>query len=287
MSRGRCIASVERGAQRGVAVAPSWSVAARRARDLALAGALLAAASMALGCTKTTRLRPASGVERAASSPTAAVVSRGGLRLIADTEAWDAYPEDLEQVMTPILVRLLNDSDREVALRYPSFRLVTGSGQELRPMPPVQVTTRGEGRRNPLSAFGFAGLRAPVWIAPDGPRQRARGEREGERHGAAFHFAPYYRDLWGDGPRYWEHGFDFDPYYYDRYGQWRADLPTEAMVRRALPEGVLEPGGWISGFLYFEKIAATRVVLHADIELPLGEERVASMEIAFVDVGPV
>jgi hypothetical protein len=31
-------------------------------------------------------------------------------------------------------------------------------------------------------------------------------------------------------------------------------LPTADMIHKALPEGVLEPGGKVTGFLYFEDV---------------------------------
>jgi hypothetical protein len=56
------------------------------------------------------------------------------------------------------------------------------------------------------------------------------------------------------------HAYPYDPYYhygyYDDYF-WDTvviDLPTDQMVAFALPEGVIEPGGNASGFLYFDDI---------------------------------
>ena len=64
--------------------------------------------------------------------------------------------------------------------------------------------------------------------------------------------------------------YPYDPFYYDTYYDYWAeiDLPTQEMIGRALPEGVLEPGGYVQGWLYFEKVsddASSRVVFRADL----------------------
>ncbi len=211
-----------------------------------------------LGCAGSQRFLPASSVRRAAGDPGAAVVDHAGVTLVADAAAWDASPPDLERLMTPIWVRIRNDSDREIGVRYQDFRLDTSLGRTLRPIPPIAID-----RARPL--------RSAAAPAP-------RGQR--------FRLAPYYRDVLGEDTDYWTGGFIFDPYYYDRYAAWRPELPTEPMVERALPEGVIEPGGWVDGFLYFDAIEpeARSVTLHVDVELPQGEERVATMDVPFVGV---
>lgn len=210
-----------------------------------------------VGCSSAHRFIPSSQVERASGDPSAAVVRRAGVTLIADAEGWSGPPAGVARVVTPIHVRILNDSDAPLAVRYLAFRLVSDLGREVRPLPPVAID-----RSRPL-------------------RTRAAPSLEGNR----FRLAPYYRDLLGDEVDYWTGGFHFDPYYYDEYLRWRADLPTESMVERALPEGVIQPGGWVAGFLYFEGVEdeAAEVTLHVVFDLPLGDERVATLSVPFVD----
>ncbi|MGH9614730.1 MAG: hypothetical protein ACRD4P_16810, partial [Bryobacteraceae bacterium] len=31
-------------------------------------------------------------------------------------------------------------------------------------------------------------------------------------------------------------------------------LPTQSMLQKAIPEGVIAPGGYVEGFMYFKKI---------------------------------
>lgn len=51
-------------------------------------------------------------------------------------------------------------------------------------------------------------------------------------------------------------------YYNTYYARWRKPLPTQEMVARALPEGVLQPGGKASGFLYFERVDEDLGLVH-------------------------
>jgi hypothetical protein len=61
-------------------------------------------------------------------------------------------------------------------------------------------------------------------------------------------------------------------------------LPPSSDVRRlALPEGVIEPGGSVSGFLYFQNAAARaeRLELSWHVRTPAGGH-VARLRVAFV-----
>ncbi|MGZ3461836.1 MAG: hypothetical protein ACXU86_25365, partial [Archangium sp.] len=62
---------------------------------------------------------------------------------------------------------------------------------------------------------------------------------------------PGWYDPWyGYGPGFWGPGY-YAPYY------WAPPepLPTRDMVRKALPEGTLDTGGTLSGFLYFQSVS--------------------------------
>lgn len=76
-----------------------------------------------------------------------------------------------------------------------------------------------------------------------------------------------------------------NPGYWDRFGPlMRAvELPTSDMLRKGLPEGVLEPGGRVTGFLYFEGIGpdVDRVRLLADFPDAVTDERVTRLGIPF------
>jgi hypothetical protein len=59
-------------------------------------------------------------------------------------------------------------------------------------------------------------------------------------------------------------GFLLDEPFYSRYSVFRTlKLPTGDMVQKALPEGVLEPGGKVSGFLYFPELESSGAITFA------------------------
>ncbi len=218
-------------------------------------------ALLALGvaaCGSSWRFVPASTVERATTRPGAGLVRRSGVTLVADPDGWPADPELADQGITAVHVRVLNDSDEPIAVRYRSFQLTSELGDARRPLPPLPMERERPSARATLPAV-------------DALR---------------FRFAPYYVDLVGDSTLCWPGGMELDPYYYGSYERWPTDLPSRAMVRAALPEGVLEPGGWLSGVLYFESMApeARRVTLHVALDRPLGDQRVATVEVPFVGV---
>lgn len=63
----------------------------------------------------------------------------------------------------------------------------------------------------------------------------------------------------------------FDPVYYSRRGSyWRnvpVTLPTEEMLRMALPEGTIAAGGSADGFVYFERLGAETQRMQLRVEL--------------------
>jgi hypothetical protein len=61
-------------------------------------------------------------------------------------------------------------------------------------------------------------------------------------------------------------------------------LPTEDMLAKGIPEGVLEPEGRISGFLYFEKLPENldRITFEADLINARTGVTLGTMRIPFV-----
>ncbi len=75
-----------------------------------------------------------------------------------------------------------------------------------------------------------------------------------------FHFYGGLRRYYGGYGTYWGGPFYYPPYYWNWVNWWGPSYypsgPTEDVVGYALPEGVLQPGGRVSGFLYFKKATA-------------------------------
>ncbi|HEV7268574.1 MAG TPA: hypothetical protein VGN83_27250 [Falsiroseomonas sp.] len=149
-----------------------------------------------------------------------------GVRVVAYTEAWVAELSTLPLVVTPILIRLENRSAAPLAIRYEAFRLESPSRGPRGPIPPYridQVVTE------PVLTPGYPlrGFEVAPYLSPFYPGLTP--------YAGTFGMTPgLYRTTF---PRFVE-----------------VPLPTPAMLRLALPEGVLRPNGETSGFLYFPDV---------------------------------
>lgn len=102
-----------------------------------------------------------------------------------------------------------------------------------------------------------------------------------------FYTAPTYSPMW-TGLTAWSGPFDADPLYYDTYySKWPVQLPTADMVASALPEGVIQPNGSISGFVYFQDVpeGVERVDLRLDLVDANTGERFGQISIPFLPKG--
>ena len=153
-----------------------------------------------------------------------AMASSAGITMTVTADRWVGTPRQLTEVI-PLLVSIENNSSSPLRIRYQEFALGTPAGKWLNALPPFAI--EGEEVRALRSPYAY-----PVngfWVAP--------------------YLSPYYPFF----PRF-VGPFAYDPFFYDTYypAIRRAPLPTGDMVQKVLPEGVLDPGGRITGFLYFE-----------------------------------
>jgi hypothetical protein len=203
----------------------------------------LAAVLLAAGCLSATTLQP---LPSAPTTRSGAVTTEGqGVRLMADGDAWRGTPSDLERLVTPVQVRLENQSGRPLRIQYQYFVLVGDSRFQYAALSPFEL--RGEGLAVGGSGFtpGYGSLFLGLEVG----------------------------HAWGP----WNWGW-YDPFQ-DPYvgGYWRPPepLPTRDMLRRALPEGTLENGGTLTGFLYFQDVSEreSRVTLQARlVDATTGEQ---------------
>lgn len=148
--------------------------------------------------------------------------------IFVNGDAWSGTPRDLAEVMTPVWVTVQNRSKRDVRLMYQDFALEPPSGMRVNPLPPLAIRTPGP-------------LRAPAIRAP-------------AFHHHRFYVTPRYRTFY-PRQRWWHRPFPCDPFFHDTYyTRRRVPLPTGDMLRAALPEGVLSPGGAVSGLLYLPDV---------------------------------
>ena len=182
----------------------------------------------AAGCTTTPTLAPGAETKLADGGP-GAVASSAGVRVVATVDEWRWNPTDLDQFVTPLLLEVENNTDRPVRIRLKDIRLVGERGVRLAALPPYSV--RGEATRTVESH-----------------------EYAVESFTVAPHLHGYY-----PGYRRSRHYFYPEQYYYYRayhpvYRTYSIPLPTQAMLDRALPEGVIQAGGKATGFVYFQRL---------------------------------
>jgi hypothetical protein len=163
--------------------------------------------------------------------------------------------------MTPVKVTVRNRSGRPARIRYQDFELLGGSGARYPPLPPFLA------HRPELFLYSAVPIR-PVYYPGFEARQ--------------FFVSPYYQVFYPSLPC-WTETFPLDRGWYTAtYSQWRDPLPTEEMLRRALPEGVLADGGTVTGFLYFAAVGEGERTVAFAAELADGRQgtRLAAIKIA-------
>lgn len=196
-----------------------------------LCAAIVAAA--AGGCAA--ELEPAPGAELVAED--AAIEREAGVEIVAAADAWRGYPDDLDAMLTPVLVTITNNSEADLQIRYEYFTLDYPAGGHFAALPPFQIsgtTAERVATTGPVMPYGpVVGFGVAPYLSPWYPGWSV--------YGGPF---PYSTGYYGT--------------YYDSFS--RIVLPTGDMIQKALPEGVLAPGGRVSGFIYFEEVEGARRV---------------------------
>lgn len=149
-----------------------------------------------------------------------AQAASGAVQVTVSGERWHGNPSDLGALVTPMRVTIVNRGAEPVRVAYRDFALVSSTGFRTTAMSPFAIQRAGTVAVEPYYPWtGF--YVAPTW-------------------------SPYYP---GFAP--WAGWWD-----YGGYGvvQVRQPLPTQDMLARAVPEGVIEPGGAVSGYLYFHRV---------------------------------
>jgi hypothetical protein len=216
------------------------------------------------GCIPETQLQPRSDAHSLAGDTSAAVAEGAGVRLIADGAAWKGHPGNLERRMTPVEVRLENQSGRALNVQYELFDLVGESRFHYSALSPMEIERAPDA--GPTCVAGY--MPAYSW-----------GLSWGWGPGWGWNGSPWYP--WWPGPYY--DPFYPPPYWSPPYARCEEPLPTEDMVKRALPEGRLENGGTIAGFLYFQGVAdrERQVILQARLVDANTGERLGALTIPF------
>lgn len=156
-------------------------------------------------------------------------------------------PRDITTEVTPVRMTIDNGSDVPLRFRYSEIALVAPGGEEFEAIPPyyVEGTVADE-----VTAEITTPVSSPAFIY-DG-----------------FLLAPYYSVAY-PGLVVYTDPFAFDPLYYDQhFTYWEQfTLPTETMLQFAIPEGVIQPGGSIEGWIYFEHVDDDLAMVTLEAEL--------------------
>ena len=203
------------------------------------------------------RMLPAASAHTIPGAPEAAAAEVQGVRVSADGNDWNAVPADLSTRLTPVKVRIVNHSGAPARIEYQQFSLVGAHGHVYRAFPIVPLD-----HQTPVDGVGTI---APIYAASN------------------FFVAPRYHDLYPTLTA-WPRPLEQDEAYSnEQYQRWEQGLPTRAMLRMGLPEGVLADGGEISGFLYFEDATKreSRLTFRADIDDGQHGGQLAEIKIPF------
>jgi hypothetical protein len=238
----------------GTAIAPRPRTMTTQQLGPGLLG-LVAVTSQCLGASGCGHgaLVPAPSAQVIAGAPKAAYSENDGVGCSADVGAWPERAKQPPVEVVPVKVRIRNNSGKAIRLLADDFVLVGKSGHRYRPVPVLPLDGATRPRVNPT----FASMK--FYVAP-------------RLSGAYPTLDP------------WATRLARDEAAYDRqFRRWGKEQPTTEMIRMALPEGVLDDGGLISGFVYFESPLdeEDRVTFQADFEQGDGSGTVASVEIPF------
>lgn len=225
-----------------------------------LAGLLAAVTGGLPACRPVgSQLEPAPGANELAGDEDAAWARDEAVSIVAEATGWpgDAF---ITQRVTPLRVTVRNEGDEMMVVRYRDFEVVGTGGRRYHALPPLAV----DGTVDTLDP-------APDAIAPG---------LEYDNFALADRYVPAY-----PGIRRYNGPFAYDhDYYATYYPHWDFEerLPTPEMIAAALPEGIVEPGGFVTGWLYFDKVqdAEREVKLRAELRA-VDDERIASVEIPF------
>ncbi|HEY7373186.1 MAG TPA: hypothetical protein VIF57_13570 [Polyangia bacterium] len=222
-------------------------------KTVAATGALLLLTTAAAGCGHGV-MRPGPQARVVSGEPLAAYSIVEGVRCSADVGAWRSKVDELPGDVVPVKVWIKNQSGHPIQLLAQDFEMLGKNGHSYRPIPVVALAGEGSAPRDIEPMYASS----KFYVAP-------------RLHGVYSSLEP------------WRAPLQRDEQLYDRqFKRWGKSRPTLQMIRMALPEGVLDDGGMISGFLYFESpLAESKVTFQADFGRDDGSGTVAAIEIPF------
>jgi hypothetical protein len=201
---------------------------------------ILTAALLAVGCAERA-VRPAPDAPPLPGARNAASADVAGVRLRVESSAWHGTPPNLTRAVVPLRVSIENRSNHLLRVRYRDFAF-RGPVLDYYPLPPQKLVDRDVTvKSDPLllpRAVG-PGFHVPLAHYPNAPDSL-----------------------------FWDLPWEANPEFYRRqYAKWTVSLPTVDMIDQSLPEGVLDRGAQVDGFLYFEHFRSAAHRLRFTVEL--------------------
>jgi hypothetical protein len=196
-------------------------------------------------CVHEKVLEPAAGAPLAPGRQNVAETVASGVTVKVTGDSWKGDPQDLGTLFTPVRVTIQNNSGKTLRVSYRDFALAGASGFHYAAIPPMKARgTLSSSQERSSPALQLAG-----W--------------EHDR----FQIAPHYSYLY-PGLRPWPGMFGYDPFYYDGfYANWPEKLPTQDMLSEALPEGVVQDGGTVTGYVYFQSVTGRESAVQFEMTL--------------------
>jgi hypothetical protein len=252
-------------------------------------GLCILVAALAAGCSSHRAYlvpAPTANLTNGGHAATATVM---GVTMTVTPNDWDGKPGDLSAKVTPLKVRIENHSNDPIRLAYEDFHLETPEGERLPALPPSEIT--GVAYIGQNQAAGAHLVEAAWQRRGGGPgRGRIPGSRPvrivvrpafGFRY---FYYAPYWNYAY-PGLTPWPYAWAPNIGYYSTYYPYMraVHLPTQSMLQKGLPEGVIGAGGYVEGFLYFRRVSPDlhNVDFVGDLQNANTGNRIATIQIPF------
>jgi hypothetical protein len=221
-----------------------------RALPLAVIGLMFA---FVAGCAAHRAYLVPAPTDNLANGGHSAVAESNGVKVVVTPNQWNGTPRDLPNKVTPVKVRIVNHSNQPLRVVYGDFTLQTQQGTSLAALPPSEI--RGTQYISQNIMPGQARLVEAAWRDEDSGDDEGRVLISPGFDSDNFYYAPYWSYGYA-GLSPWPYGWAPDQGYYNMYYPYmqQVHLPTQSMLRKGIPEGVIKPGGYVDGFLYFKKV---------------------------------
>jgi hypothetical protein len=176
-----------------------------------------------------------------------------GVQVLVDGSAWKGDPPDLGTLFTPVKVTIANQSGKTLRVSYADFSLSGSSGFKYSAIPPMSAKGQiSEAPSHDRLRTQLAFFEPSAGSGMEGKVQLAQFEHRYEHD--HFLVAPHYSDFY-PGWGVWPGAYPYDPFFYDNlYASWPEKLPTQDMLSQGLPEGAVQNGGKVAGFVYFQGV---------------------------------